>query len=137
MNLNKVELIGNLVADPVARKMPSGLDLSTFRLATNYSWKDRKTQQTNDSVEFHSVVAWGKLAGIINRYLKKGSKVYLEGRLATRSWEDKNNVRRFTTEIIARDLIMLGHKTKQEKQPEEMATEDISVEEISLDEVRR
>lgn len=136
MDLNKVSLIGNLVADPVAKKMPSGIDLAVFRLATNYSWRDPKSKKTKESVEFHSVIAWGHLASIINHYLKKGSHVYLEGRLTTRSWEDNGGIKKYMTEVIASNVIMLGHNHKAEKQPEELAGEDISVEEVRLEEIK-
>ncbi|PJA92614.1 MAG: hypothetical protein CO133_02220, partial [Candidatus Komeilibacteria bacterium CG_4_9_14_3_um_filter_37_5] len=105
-------------------------------LATNYFWRDQKSKKTKESVEFHSVIAWGHLAAIINRYLKKGSHVYLEGRLATRSWADDNGVKKYMTEIIANNLIMLGHSSKSQKQPEELTGEDISVEEVKLEEIK-
>lgn len=136
MNLNKATLIGNLVADPEAKKMPSGIDLAVFRVATNHTWKDKKSKEIKESVEYHHVIAWGKLAGIINKYLKKGSSVYLEGRISTRSWEDAKGMKRYMTEIIADHLIMLGHKTKQEKQPEELTEEDITVEEVKVEELK-
>jgi len=136
MNLNKATLIGNLVADPEAKKMPSGIDLAVFRVATNHTWKDKKTKEIKESVEYHHVIAWGKLAGIINKYLKKGSSVYLEGRIVTRSWEDDKGMKRYMTEIIADHLIMLGHKNKEEKQPEEMTEEDITVEEVKSEELK-
>jgi len=136
MNLNKVSLIGNLVADPISKKMPSGTDLAIFRMATNHAWRDRKTKELQESAEFHHIIAWGKLAMIVNKYLKKGSKVYLEGRLSTRSWQEESGIKRYMTEIIASSLIMLGHKQKQESQPEELASEDISVEEVKVDELK-
>lgn len=137
MNLNKVTLIGNLVADPTAKKMPSGTDLAVFRVATNHAWRDRKSKELKESVEFHPIIAWGKLAAVVNKYLKKGSKVYLEGRIATRSWDDDAGVKKYMTEIIVNNLIMLGHKQKQEKQPEELASEDISVEEVKVEELKK
>jgi len=136
MNLNKATLIGNLVADPEAKKMPSGIDLAVFRVATNHTWKDKKSKEVKESVEFHHVIAWGKLAGIVNKYLKKGSSVYLEGRIATRSWEDDKGMTRYMTEIIADHLIMLGHRTKEEKQPDELTEEDITVEEVKAEEIK-
>ena len=136
MNLNKATLIGNLVADPESKKMPSGIDLAVFRVATNHTWKDRKSKQIKESVEYHHVIAWGKLAGIINKYLKKGSSVYLEGRITTRSWEDDNGAKKYMTEIIADHLIMLGHKDKSTKQPDELVEEDIIVEEVKADELK-
>ena len=112
------------------------MDLAIFRMATNHAWRDRKTKKLQESAEFHQIIAWGKLAGIVNKYLKKGSKVYLEGRLATRSWQEESGAKRYMTEIIASNLIMLGHRQKQENQPEELANEDISVEEVRVDELK-
>jgi len=136
MNLNKATLIGNLVADPEAKKMPSGIDLAVFRVATNHTWKDKRSKEVKESVEYHHVIAWGKLAGIINKYLKKGSSVYLEGRIVTRSWEDDKGDKRYMTEIIADHLIMLGHKTHEDKQPDELTEEDITVEEVKAEELK-
>ncbi|OIO46075.1 MAG: hypothetical protein AUJ28_03100 [Parcubacteria group bacterium CG1_02_37_51] len=136
MNLNKASIIGNLTADPIARKMPSGADLAVFGVATNYVWKDKKTKKMQESVEFHNLVAWGGLASVVNKYLKKGSKVYVEGRISTRSWEDDRGAKKYKTEIIANELIMLGHKQKEEKQPSELASEEISVEEVTVDELK-
>ncbi len=136
MNLNKVSLIGNLVADPLSKKTPAGMDLAIFRIATNHAWHDRKTKKLQESVEFHPIIAWGKLATVAGKYLKKGSKIYLEGRLATRTWDDEAGVKHYMTEIIASNLIMLGHRQKQESQPEELASEDIAVEEVKRDELK-
>ena len=133
MNLNKATLIGNLVADPEAKKMPSGIDLSVFRVATNHTWKDKKTKEVKESVEYHHVIAWGKLAGIINKYLKKGSSVYLEGRIVTRSWEDDKGIKRYMTEIIASDLIMLGGSNKKPTTGDETAKEDVDTEVIQIE----
>lgn len=136
MNLNKATLIGNLVADPEAKNMPSGVDLAVFRVATNHTWKDKASGDIKESIEYHHVIAWGKLADIINKYLKKGSQVYLEGRITTRSWEDDNGNKRFMTEIVADQLIMLGNKASQDKQPEELTEEDITVDEMKADELK-
>lgn len=111
MNLNKVALIGNLTAAPVAKTIASGLELSRFTVATNYL---SKSKTGNKKVaDFHSIVAWGGLAKVANQYLKKGSKVYLEGRLHTDSWEDKAKLKHYKTEIIAGELIMLDSKKKE------------------------
>lgn len=131
MNLNKAELIGNLVADPAVKNLPSGTAIARFRMATNRAWRDTKTKKLNREVEYHPVIAWGKLGEVIGKYLKKGDKVYLEGRLQTHEWEDKNKIKRYQTEIVASNMIMLGGKngksTKQEK-----ATDDVVVEEVDL-----
>ncbi|EKD90321.1 MAG: hypothetical protein ACD_31C00016G0002, partial [uncultured bacterium] len=97
MNLNKVSLLGNLVRDPALRVLPSGQKVASFSVATNHTWKDIKTKEKRENVEYHNVIAWGKLSEIISRYLKKGDKVYLEGRLQTRNWTDKEGNKRNRT----------------------------------------
>ena len=109
-SLNKVTLIGNLGRDPELSYTASGVAVAKFSIATNERWKDQDGNM-QERVEWHNIVAWRKLAEICGQYLKKGSKVYLEGKLQTRSWDDKNSgVKRYTTEIIADDLIMLDQK---------------------------
>ena len=107
--VNKVILIGRLGADPQLKYTPSGRAFVNFSLATNASWKDQDgTQQ--ERTEWHRIVAWGKLAEVVGEWLKKGSNVFIEGRLQTRSYEDTNGVKRYITEIVASDLEMLGRK---------------------------
>ncbi|MDD5039684.1 MAG: single-stranded DNA-binding protein [Patescibacteria group bacterium] len=106
MNLNKVMLIGNVTRDPEVRTTPTGQNVATIGIATNRRWKNQSGQQ-QDQVEYHTVVAWRRLAEIVGQYLKKGSKVYIEGRLQTRSWDDQSGVKRYRTEIIAENMIML------------------------------
>ena len=135
MNLNKVALLGNLTRDPIAKSLPSGIEVSLLTVATNYVYKDKESQEKKETVEFHPVVAWGRLAKIINQYLTKGSKVYLEGRLHTRSWEDGNKQVHYKTEVVASELIMLGGgKKKEETGSDELAEEEISVEEVPVEE---
>jgi len=109
MNLNKALIIGNLTRDPEVRTTPSGQNVSSFGVATNRRWND-KSGQKKEQVEYHNIVAWGRLADIIGQYLKKGSKVYIEGRLQTRSWDDQTGVKKYRTEIIAEKMIMLDKK---------------------------
>src|SRR3989338_8241400 len=109
MNLNKVILIGNLTADPELRSTPSGQPVGNFRMATNRIWIDKNTHQKQQEVEYHTIVAWGKLAEIASRYLTKGTLAMIEGRLRTRSWQDQSGNKRFATEIIAEGL-QLGPK---------------------------
>jgi len=106
MNLNKAMIIGNLTRDPELRTIPSGIPVANFGVATNrvYTDQDGNKQET---VEFHNIVVWRRLAEICNQYLRKGSKVYIEGRLQTRSWDDPNGFKRYKTEIVAENLIML------------------------------
>lgn len=135
MNLNKVSLLGNLTKNPLSRITATGTELAIFTVATNYIWRDSKTKEKKESVEFHPIVAWGRLGQIVNQYLTKGSKVYIEGRLQTRNWDDKVGVKHYKTEVIASDLIMLGGGTKKEEaKQEELAQEDITIEEVPVDE---
>lgn len=109
MSLNKVQLIGNLTRDPEVRQIPGGQNVATFSVATNLSWTDSSGQR-QDKAEFHNVVAWRKLAEICGQYLKKGMKVYIEGRLQTRDWEGEDGQKRYRTEIVADNMIMLDRK---------------------------
>lgn len=108
--INKVILIGNLGADPEVRYMPSGGGVANISLATTDSWKDKQSGEQQERTEWHRVVFFGRLGEIAGEYLKKGSKVYVEGRLQTRKWQDKNGVERYTTEIIGNDMQMLDSR---------------------------
>ncbi|MDP3964126.1 MAG: single-stranded DNA-binding protein [bacterium] len=136
MNLNKASIIGNLTKDPVSRTLPSGQSITTFSVATNHVWRD-KSQNKKESTEFHNVVAWGKLGEICGQYLKKGGKVYVEGRLQTRNWEDsKTKVRKSRTEIVADELIMLGHvSSKKDEQNDSIRQETLAREEVNAEEL--
>lgn len=107
--INKVILIGNLGKDPEIKFTPSGQQAAEFTLATSESWTDKEGHHKSVT-EWHRVVAWRRLAEICGQYLKKGSKVYIEGSLKTRSWEDANGQKRYMTEIVARDMQMLDGK---------------------------
>jgi single-strand DNA-binding protein len=106
--INKVILVGNLGADPDTRYMPSGKAVTNIRIATSDSWKDKQTGDQQERTEWHSVVMFDKLGEIAAEYLRKGSQVYIEGSLRTRKWQDKEGKDRYTTEIVARDMQMLG-----------------------------
>lgn len=106
MDLNKATLIGNITRDPEIRTTPTGTNVASFSIATNYVWKDQAGQMQKKA-EFHNIVAWRKLADICGQYLKKGAKVYIEGRLQTRDWVGQDGVKRYRTEIIADNMIML------------------------------
>ena len=106
--INKVILVGNLGADPEVRYMPSGSAVTNARIATTDSWKDKQTGEQQERTEWHQVVFFGRLAEIAGEYLKKGSQVYVEGRLQTRKWQDKTGNDRYTTEIVANEMQMLG-----------------------------
>ena len=108
--VNKVILIGNLGKDPEIKYTPSGVPVAKFSLATNERFKD-KSGDVQERTEWHNVVAWQRLAEIVGEYVTKGSKVYLEGKLQTSSWEDKQSgERRYRTEIVARDIVLLGSR---------------------------
>lgn len=107
-SVNKVILVGNLGADPETRYMPNGDAVANIRLATTESWKDKNSGEKREITEWHRVVFYRKLAEIVGQYLKKGSAVYLEGRIRTRKWQDKEGQERYTTEIEATEMQMLG-----------------------------
>ena len=107
--VNKVILIGNVGADPELRYTPGGTAVTNFNMATNESWAD-KSGERQEQTEWHRIVVWGRLAEICNQYLRKGSKVYIEGRLQTRSWEGQDGQKRYTTEVVARDMQMLDSR---------------------------
>ncbi len=108
--INKVILIGNLGADPEVKYMPSGDPVTTIRLATSESWKDKSTGENVEKTEWHRVVFFKRLAEIAGEYLKKGSKVYVEGRLQTRKWQGQDGQDRYTTEIVANEMQMLDSR---------------------------
>jgi len=107
-SLNKVSLIGNLGRDPDIRKMPNGDTVVNITVATTDSWVDKNSGEKKESTEWHRIVFYRGLADIVGKYLKKGASVYLEGKLHTRKWTDKDGVERYTTEIIADVMKMLG-----------------------------
>jgi single-strand DNA-binding protein len=106
--VNKVILVGNLGADPETRSMPSGMTVTNIRIATSESWKDKASGAQQERTEWHSIALFGRLGEIAAEYLRKGSQVYIEGKLRTRKWQDKQGNDRFTTEIIADNMQMLG-----------------------------
>lgn len=110
MNLNKAMVIGNLTKDPEVRSTSTGINVASFSVATNIIWNDQNGQR-QEKAEYHNVVAWRKLADICAQYLKRGSKVYIEGRLQTREWVGQDGVKRYRTEIIAENMIMLDRPT--------------------------
>ena len=112
--VNKVILIGNLGADPETRFMPSGGAVTNIRLATSETWKDRQTGQQQERTEWHRVVFFNKLGEIAGEYLKKGSKVYVEGSIRTRKWQGQDGQDRYTTEIVANEMQMLDSRSDQQ-----------------------
>jgi single-strand DNA-binding protein len=111
MDLNKAMIIGRLTRDPEVRTTPQGTTVCSFGMATNFIWTDPQGQR-QEKVEYHNIVAWRKLAEICSQYLKKGSKVYIEGRLQTREWQGQDSVKRQRTEIVADNMIMLDSKSQ-------------------------
>jgi single-strand DNA-binding protein len=109
--VNKVIIVGNLGADPDTKYMPSGAAVTNLSVATNESWKDKQTGEQKDRTEWHRVAMFGRLAEIAAEYLRKGSQVYIEGKLRTRKWQDQQGNDRYTTEIIADEMQMLGGRT--------------------------
>ena len=108
--INKVILVGNLGADPETRYMPSGKAVTNVRIATSESWTDRQSGDKQERTEWHRVVLFDKLGEIAAEYLRKGSQVYIEGSLRTRKWQDKEGKDQYSTEIVARDMQMLGSR---------------------------
>ena len=106
--VNKVILVGNLGADPETRAMPSGATVANLRIATSESWRDKTSGEQQERTEWHRVALFGRLAEVASEYLRKGSQVYIEGSLRTRKWQDKQGNERYSTEIVANDLQMLG-----------------------------
>ncbi len=135
MNLNKAMIIGNLTRDPETRTTPSGQTVASFSVATNLVWNDQSGQQQKKT-EFHNVVAWRKLAEICSQYLKKGSKVYIEGRLQTSEWTGQDGNKRYRTEIVTENMIMLdkGNKTST---PNDVSNENTNnkEEEIQVEDI--
>lgn len=132
-------LIGRLTRDPEVRNTPTGQTVASFSIATNRTWKDKQGAK-QEKVEYHNIVAWRKLAEIIQQYVKKGSRIYIEGRLETRSWDDQTGNKKYRTEIVLENMIMLDTKSSGSaikpvtpKAPEPNVSnpaEEISVEDI-------
>jgi single-strand DNA-binding protein len=111
--VNKVILIGRLGRDPEIRYTPSGAAVANFSIATSEEWTDRESGQKQERTEWHRIVAWRRLGEICGEYLHKGSQIYIEGRLQTRAWEDREGNKRYTTEVVAQNMQMLGPAGKE------------------------
>ncbi len=109
--INKVILIGNLGQDPETRTTPGGTTVTNIRIATSESWTDKASGEKKEQTEWHTVVMWNRLGEIAAEYLRKGSQVYIEGRLQTRKWQDKQGNDRYTTEVVASEMQMLGGRS--------------------------
>jgi single-strand DNA-binding protein len=134
MDLNKVMIIGNVTADPQSRTTPQGQNVCSFSVATNLIWTDQSGQK-QQRPEFHNIVAWRKLADICAQYLNKGKKVYIEGRLQTRNWEGQDGVKRYRTEIVADNMIMLsgGRGGSEQSMGGKTASSDVQIPTVQLD----
>jgi len=113
-SLNKVSLIGNLGQDPEVRHLENGASVANFSIATTESFTDKNTGQRRDITDWHNIVVWRGLAKVVEQYVKKGHKVYVEGKLKTRQWQDKENNTRYTTEVVVDNLIMLNSPQKSQ-----------------------
>ena len=131
-SINKVILVGNLTRDPELKNTTGGQPITSFGLATNREWVTRDGQKHTSS-EFHELVAWGKLAEICSQYLKKGKLIYVEGYLKTRSWDLPDGTKKFRTEVVVNDMIMLEKRHKDEG--EEMMPEQAQYEEAPLEDL--
>lgn len=148
MDLNRASIIGNVVRDPEIRTTPSGQTVASFSIATNFIWKDQSGVR-QQKAEFHNIVAWRRLAEIVGQYVKKGGKVYIEGRIQTRSWDDQNAIKRYRTEIVAENMILLdragssaaagndsqARETTQTTEPNPEPPHSQSEEEISIEDI--
>lgn len=139
-SLNRATIIGNITRDPESRTTTTGQNVVSFSVATSRRWKDQATNEMKEVTEFHNIVAWGKLAQTVATYCRKGSKVYVEGRLQTRSWDDPTGVKKYKTEIVSDNVIMLDRKsdapapatapTDTTAQPAQPVEEEINIEDI-------
>ncbi len=125
--LNKAQVIGNVTRDPDIRQTKAGQAVTTIGVATNRRFRD-SAGEVREEAEFHNVVCWGKLAELAGQLLKKGAKVFFEGRLQTRSWDDEAGVKHYRTEIVAQDMIVLSSRKSGEDGADEVSIDDVPVE---------
>jgi len=119
-SVNKVILIGNLGKDPEVRRLENGAVVASFSIATSETYTDKKTGEKRDNTDWHNIVVWRGLAEVAEKFIKKGMKIYVEGKLKTRSWQDKENVTRYTTEVVVDELNILtwlDNNSNQEQKP--------------------
>ena len=122
--VNKAIIVGNLGKDPEVRHLENDMVVANFTVATSETYKDRKTGEKVTQTEWHNIVLWRGLAEVAEKYLKKGSQVYVEGKLQTRSWEDKDGNTRYTTEIVGNNLTMLGKRNESDSSAPQIQSED-------------
>lgn len=133
--VNKVILVGNLGQDPETRFLPSGGSVTNISVATSESWKDKETGQPQERTEWHRIVFFNKLAEIAGEYLKKGSKVYVEGQLRTRKWQDQSGADRYTTEIVAKEMQMLDSRGSSQSSEDTAQPQYAPMGEVAADDV--
>jgi single-strand DNA-binding protein len=134
-SLNKVNLIGNLGSDPEIRYMPDGTPTATISIATTDSWTDKDTREKKEKTEWHRVVFFKGLAEVVGQYLKKGSQIYIEGKLRTRKWTDKDHIERYSTEIVASEMQMLGKKESNDAPTAPRPAVPVPAEDVDLDDL--
>ena len=124
--INKVILVGNVGADPEVRTTESGVKVARVRLATTERLYNRQTNESTDHTEWHTITLWRNLADVVDKYVRKGSQIYIEGRLRTREWMDKDNNKRYTTEIMADELKLLGRRSDNQQGAAPMGSQSYS-----------
>ncbi|MEN9391326.1 MAG: hypothetical protein RL017_624 [Pseudomonadota bacterium] len=129
-SVNKVILLGNMGGDSEIRQMNNGEKVISFSMATTESWRDKLSQEKKEQTEWHRIVVYGKLAEIVSKYAKKGSQLYIEGRLRTRKWVDQNQINRFTTEIVASEIHILANRNSFNDNIYDETVDDSSMEQI-------
>jgi single-strand DNA-binding protein len=122
--VNKVIVMGNLGQDPETRTTPGGVTVTNIRIATSENWTDKASGEKREKTEWHSVVLWNRLGEIAAEYLRKGSQVYIEGKLQTRKWQDKQGNDRYTTEIVAQEMQLLGGRGERKQAEAKPSAED-------------
>lgn len=131
--VNKAIIVGNLGQDPETRHMPSGGAVTNISVATSESWKDKQTGEKKESTEWHKVAMFNRLAEVAAEYLHKGSQVYIEGKIRTRKWQDKDGNDRYTTEIVADQMQMLGGRSEGSSRPQQAAKQSVPDDEFADD----
>lgn len=131
--VNKAIIVGNLGQDPETRYMPSGGAVTNISVATSESWKDKQTGEKKESTEWHKVAMFNRLAEVAAEYLHKGSQVYIEGKIRTRKWQDKDGNDRYTTEIVADQMQMLGGRSEGASRPQQAAKPSVPDDEFADD----
>lgn len=136
-SVNKVILIGNLGKDPEVRRLENGTAVASFSIATSETYTDRTTNERREITDWHNIVVWRGLAEVVEKYLRKGSKVYIEGKLKTRSWQDKEGVTKYTTEVIADEMTMLtrNENANQNSTPPNYSSEGTPSEPSKIDQL--